>query len=244
MRGEICIIRLLLTKIQEDHIPFRCLSLGSDSNLLLCEMASLAALHMWAVNERKVCSPLHHNLLFIKRNLFSDPFVPFYWTANSDKVPESMLFNDDIWELSWGCCQIRGCAVGVNLGDDTWRINKKYGIFFRNSKRLWWSTALKMSGNNWKKLRCFNSVKLNLTLTITAHSNVFIYNWGHHNLSHYQQKGPKQFNTFFSQVICPDKFWVSSSCIWYLSVINTKCGAMLLNKFSTNRFLVASMPLM
>lgn len=57
--------------------PICSLSLGSDNNLLLCEMANLDALHMWAANESKVCSPLHHNLLFIKESYFLPPLYLF-----------------------------------------------------------------------------------------------------------------------------------------------------------------------
>ena len=81
---------------------------------------------------RDVCSPLHHNLLFIKQIYFLPPFVPFHWTANSDKVPEPVMM---IYESHpEDVVRLRGCAVGVNLGGDTERVNKKYVSLFHNSK--------------------------------------------------------------------------------------------------------------
>lgn len=109
--------------------PICSLSLGSDSNLPLCEMASLAALHMWAANERKVCSPLHHNLLFIKGIYFLPLLCCFTGLQTVTKCAglcSLMMIYESYPE---DVVRSGGCAVGVNLGGDMWRVNKKYSIF-------------------------------------------------------------------------------------------------------------------
>lgn len=60
-----------------------------------------------------------------------------------------------------------------------------------------------------------------------------------HDSSNYLQKGSKQFNTFFYLQSNKQQVLIHSGCcIWALSVLNTKCGAMLLSTFSTNWVLV------
>lgn len=60
---------------------------GSNSNLLLCEIVSLAAAHMWAANVRNVCSPLHHNLWFIKKIYFLPSLYIFSGLQTLTKCP-------------------------------------------------------------------------------------------------------------------------------------------------------------
>lgn len=95
--------------------PVCSLSLASDSDLLLCEMSSLAALHMWAANERRVCSPLHHNLLFIKEIYFLPPLYLFTGLQTLTEClslcslmmiyegyPEDVVRSGDVlWALTW-----------------------------------------------------------------------------------------------------------------------------------------------
>ncbi len=66
----------------------------------------------------------------------------------------------------------QGCAVGVNLGSDTLRVSKNYGtlpIIQKEYIPFDGCVAFKMSGNKESSSRCFNYVKLNLTLTINPH---------------------------------------------------------------------------
>lgn len=76
-------IYLLSTKIQEDYIPFAA-CLRDQAAICRCT---------WAENGRRVCSPLHHNLLFIKEippPSARPPSAPFLFSSggpNSDRAP-------------------------------------------------------------------------------------------------------------------------------------------------------------
>lgn len=106
-----------------------------------------------------------------KKLVFCPLLYLFHWTANSDKVPESVLSNDDVWELSRGCCQIRGCAEG---GGDGWRMKGRFKkqrkkiLHFKNIKS-WWRIVLKMSGKNRVKKSLSHWVKLTLSPTVNLH---------------------------------------------------------------------------
>lgn len=97
--------------------PIWSVSLGSDSNLPLCEIVSLAALRVWAAGM------FAHSSIIICCSSKTSIFCTLCTFSLDCKLWQSArgrLFNDDIWELSWGCCHIRGCAVG----GDTWRVNE------------------------------------------------------------------------------------------------------------------------
>lgn len=59
--------------------------------------------------------------------------------------------------------------MGVNLVGDTWRVNKKYGMFSVIQRDYLSCDGVLLSKCRetiQRSSRCFNSVKLNLTLTI------------------------------------------------------------------------------
>lgn len=63
--------------------------------------------------------------------------------------------------------------MGVNLCDDTWRVNQKYGIFSviqKHDLSCDGVLLLRCLETTDKNSRCFNTVKLDLTEIIDPHS--------------------------------------------------------------------------